>query len=261
MVQFDSLGRPAFLHRTLNKFWAGAEAWPLERLTGPLPARWVEYYLSHDSLGPTVGVPYDYVVPDSALVHWHVNAPLEWAAAAGEEEEDAAAAAGDGKWGERGRKRRVATRWEVGPQEGCPLATFVDYRRAREAGLPLGPAPGLDARCAPLLPTLVGPKRWPQYRDAGFAADPELLHVAASDFDAAASERVADNALIPRQEVGDGTPVAAWAPDYNSSAWPGPPRKGVALETSGVAALRAQYEAFEWLKARVDEFPVIRDGP
>lgn len=39
MVQFDSLGRPAFLHRTLNKFWARAEAWPVERLTGPLPYR------------------------------------------------------------------------------------------------------------------------------------------------------------------------------------------------------------------------------
>jgi hypothetical protein len=41
MVQFDSLGRPAFLHRTLNKFWPGAEAWPIERMTGPLPYRCV----------------------------------------------------------------------------------------------------------------------------------------------------------------------------------------------------------------------------
>jgi hypothetical protein len=28
----------------------------------------VQYYLSQESLGPTVGVPYDYVVPDEALV-------------------------------------------------------------------------------------------------------------------------------------------------------------------------------------------------
>jgi hypothetical protein len=38
--------------------------------------RWVKYYLSQDSQGPTVGVPYNYVAPDTAFVQWHIPAPL-----------------------------------------------------------------------------------------------------------------------------------------------------------------------------------------
>jgi hypothetical protein len=38
--------------------------------------RWVRYYLDHDSLGPTAGVPYDYVVPATALYTWQVNPPM-----------------------------------------------------------------------------------------------------------------------------------------------------------------------------------------
>ncbi len=45
----------------------------------PQPPRWVHYYLAQETLGPTVGVPYDYVVPDSALVHWRVNGALQQA--------------------------------------------------------------------------------------------------------------------------------------------------------------------------------------
>jgi Mannosyltransferase putative len=39
MLQFDRLGRPSFMHRTMNKLQAGGEAWPLGMLTGPLPYR------------------------------------------------------------------------------------------------------------------------------------------------------------------------------------------------------------------------------
>ncbi|KAF6241948.1 mannosyltransferase putative-domain-containing protein [Scenedesmus sp. NREL 46B-D3] len=76
MLQFDAAGQPAFLHRTMNKFSWGGEAWHIGLLTGPLPLRWVKYYLSQDSQGPTVGVPYDYVAPGDAFVQWHVPAPL-----------------------------------------------------------------------------------------------------------------------------------------------------------------------------------------
>lgn len=41
MVQFDALAQPAFLHRTMNKFSWGGQAWQLELLTGPLPLRCV----------------------------------------------------------------------------------------------------------------------------------------------------------------------------------------------------------------------------
>ncbi|GBF90371.1 hypothetical protein Rsub_02477 [Raphidocelis subcapitata] len=239
MVQFDRLASPAFLHRTLNKFWPDADAWPVERLTGPLPYRWVHYYLHQDALGPTHGVPYDYVVPASSLVDWRVNAPLAQARSRGDH-------------------------WEVSPQEEpCPLATFVDYRRAREAGLPLGPSPALDAACARALPALVGAPRWPAYSAAGFDAAPELLHAAAADFEGVPFNGgdAADPEYSPPREVGDGTPVAAWSPDYDPAAAPGPPRRGVALETRVTAALRAQYEAYRWLRGDIGRFPVIKNGP
>lgn len=143
----------------------------------------------------------------------------------------------------------------------CPLTTFLDYRRAREAGLPLGPAPALDAACAALLPALTGAARWRAYREGGFVTDPELLYVSATDFDAVPFKRTSENTYIPKREIGDPTPVAAWAPEYNVSAWPGPPRARVALETASVAVLRAQYEAFQWLEANVARFPLIKKGP
>ena len=59
MIQFDGRGRPAFLHRTLNKFWPGAEAWPLERLTGPLPFRFVFMcvFFLYQTFGPALSKP------------------------------------------------------------------------------------------------------------------------------------------------------------------------------------------------------------
>lgn len=39
MLQFDAAGQPAFLHRTMNKFSWGGEAWHLGLITGPLPLR------------------------------------------------------------------------------------------------------------------------------------------------------------------------------------------------------------------------------
>ena len=146
--------------------------------------------------------------------------------------------------------------------QACPLATYVDYRRAREAGLPLGPAPALDAACGPLLPGLVGPARWPAYAAAGFDEAPELLHAAATDFDGEVFTKFSKDApWIPKKEVPDGTPVPAWAPDYNVTAWPGPRRRGLALECAGAAALRAQYEAFDWVNAHAGRFPLIQRGP
>lgn len=37
-LQHDNRGRPAFFHRTMNK-WHEAEVWPVELVTGPIPAR------------------------------------------------------------------------------------------------------------------------------------------------------------------------------------------------------------------------------
>ena len=38
-LQHDRSASPAFLHRTMNKWNIGEEPWPVELLTGPIPAR------------------------------------------------------------------------------------------------------------------------------------------------------------------------------------------------------------------------------
>jgi hypothetical protein len=107
----------------------------------------------------------------------------------------------------------------------------------------------------------VGPARWAAYKAAGFDADPELLYVASTDFEKVPFQKYSENSWVPEREVGDPSPVAAWAPDYNATAAPGPPRRGVALETAATAVFRAQYEAFAWLLDDVEAFPIIDKGP
>jgi len=92
-------------------------------------------------------------------------------------------------------------------------------------------------------------------------ADPELLYVAATAFDEVPFDKVVESEWAPKREVGDPTPVPAWEPDYDVSARPGPARGGVAVETTVVEVLRAQYEAFGWLREHADVFPIIKKGP
>ena len=39
-LQHDSWGRPAFIHRTINKYTIDAEPWAIELITAPMPSRW-----------------------------------------------------------------------------------------------------------------------------------------------------------------------------------------------------------------------------
>jgi hypothetical protein len=66
-LQHDSQGKPAFIHRTINKWHPESDPWKLELISAPMPIRWAEYYLAHENPGPTRGVPYDYVVPSSSF--------------------------------------------------------------------------------------------------------------------------------------------------------------------------------------------------
>ena len=38
-LQHDSWGRPAFIHRTINKYTIDAEPWAIELITAPMPNR------------------------------------------------------------------------------------------------------------------------------------------------------------------------------------------------------------------------------
>eukprot|EP00798_Chlamydomonas_sp_ICE-L_P019375 gene19375-26023_t len=66
-LQYDSWGGPAFIHRTIDKYSSHKEPKSLELISAPMPHRWSKYFLDHDNVGPTRGVPWDYVVPDSSL--------------------------------------------------------------------------------------------------------------------------------------------------------------------------------------------------
>ncbi|GIL64111.1 hypothetical protein Vafri_18080 [Volvox africanus] len=52
---------------TEGRLQAAEQVWPIQVLTGPLPTGWCEYYLAHDSWGPTKGVLWEHVVPEAAL--------------------------------------------------------------------------------------------------------------------------------------------------------------------------------------------------
>ena len=44
----------------------------------PPLCRWADYYLQHDNMGPTRGVPWDYVVPASAVTELTPMRTAEW---------------------------------------------------------------------------------------------------------------------------------------------------------------------------------------
>eukprot|EP00878_Enallax_costatus_P008903 GHUV01009307.1.p1 GENE.GHUV01009307.1~~GHUV01009307.1.p1 ORF type:complete len:671 (+),score=115.05 GHUV01009307.1:370-2382(+) len=222
MVQFDSAGRPAFLHRTMNKFNWNGEAWPLEMISGPLPARWIHYYLSQDALGPTVGVPYDYVAPATAFVPWKVPMPFNISTVQQE------------------------SKLSVMSEEACPSATFVTYWRLREHAVPIGSCPQLQTRCQPFLNHLLGSSAEP-YAAAGLLHNPELLALGQTDFDQLAYTQSNPNPLVPAAEVPDSNPVLAWEAEYM--------RPAVASDVSRV--LRASYEAFQWVQGQAQQFPIL----
>eukprot|EP00877_Chromochloris_zofingiensis_P004390 jgi/Chrzof1/13952/Cz08g19060.t1 len=66
-IQHDNRGQPTFFHRTLNEFQWGGEPYPTEVVAGPLPLRWIQYYLASDSHGVSKAVGDEHVVPDIAF--------------------------------------------------------------------------------------------------------------------------------------------------------------------------------------------------
>eukprot|EP00879_Flechtneria_rotunda_P004692 GHRR01004956.1.p1 GENE.GHRR01004956.1~~GHRR01004956.1.p1 ORF type:complete len:273 (+),score=72.34 GHRR01004956.1:114-932(+) len=255
MVQFDALGRPAFLHRTMNKFgWFGSkgEAWRIELMTGPLPRRWIQYYLSHESLGPTSGVPYDYVAPAGAFQAWHIPPPAMHLGPA----TAASAASANGGAG-------AAT------SEACPAPTFTTYWRLREYAVPVGASSQLDAACAPLLNRLLGHAA-EAYATANVLNHPEALFTGLSmdqlDHVQMRSSDV-NNPLIGTEEVPDSSPVVAWglgfavagsgsglAGEYAISA------TGAGIVTAISKVLDSSHAAHDWLKQHAVGFPVLGTG-
>jgi len=102
----------------------------------------------------------------------------------------------------------------------------------------------------PLLHAMLGPAASAAYHAAGFDVAPELVMAHAADWDATVYKTQATE-YAPAVEVGDGTPVAAWRPEYFHPSF----------ETQVTRVLRASHAAFDWLTAHVSEFPIIQHGP
>lgn len=137
-LQYDDTGRPVFFHRTMNKFSPDEEPWPAELVTGPLTSRWLEFYLAHDSKGPTKGVWWEHVAPASAFAiipqpnsTQHIQ-----------------------QFGNIGPSSSIysssATSSSSGVH-GCPIQLFLFYQAAQQAGLPVDHKPDLQCLCSPLM--------------------------------------------------------------------------------------------------------------
>jgi hypothetical protein len=207
----DLLNDPHHLPDHLRRRYSPYHPWPVQLATGPLPRRWVRYYLAQDPLGPTRGVPWDYVVPAWAVREWLPFPPAGSTARVLE----AKAGGGSGgalrdQWQETGEgllplpppaaastNTKKSKRSSTTTTLTCPVATFVAYRRARELGLPVGKNATLDDQCSWVLRASWGGERWRAFSALGLDARPELMWPAARDLDAAAWSRPA-----PRMAAG-----------------------------------------------------------
>ncbi|MEW5300008.1 MAG: hypothetical protein WDW36_002972 [Sanguina aurantia] len=212
-LQHDSWGRPAFLHRTINKYRLDETPSALQLISAPMPRKWVEYFLAHENQGPTRGVPWDYVVPDSAFQRLSIN-PAVHRAHEGKDHPDEKASLLSGP---------------------CPAATFLDYWQMRESSLPIDRDLELEQTCLPFLGRMLGEAGLSEYQEKGWIENPQLQFL-----NAECLEGVAHAAPSPIPAMGMGDLLK-------------PP-----VEGPFVVAVRAAYEALDWLHAHAQEFPIVR---
>ncbi|GAX81590.1 hypothetical protein CEUSTIGMA_g9018.t1 [Chlamydomonas eustigma] len=77
-LQHDSWGRPAFLHRIINKYSLASEPWPIHVITAPMTVRWASYFLNPQNSGPTRGLHSHFVVPASSFTLLSHTNTLPW---------------------------------------------------------------------------------------------------------------------------------------------------------------------------------------
>ncbi|GAX76846.1 hypothetical protein CEUSTIGMA_g4292.t1 [Chlamydomonas eustigma] len=275
-LQHDSWGRPAFLHRTINKYIIDAEPWAIEMVTAPIPYRWTRYYLDADCEGPTVGVPWDYVIPASAVTlmnpvntpHWvHVsgNDLVRDASLLGEHTgidsdsinkrvrrnigEDSAVTGGSsaqGNGSSAGDGGALSTSVEGSNtwSDGCPVNTFLSIWSMRESGLPIDMISNMLDVCMPVLQSLLGAQEFEQYRLKGWLETPALRYM----------NRRHMTALPASWQQSDvSTPIPAWLPDLSPNS---------TFQSSFTAAVSAAYDAHTWLsKNAYSLFPLLLYKP
>ncbi|WIA36793.1 hypothetical protein OEZ86_008048 [Tetradesmus obliquus] len=199
-LQHDNYARPAFFHRTMNKMQLGEQPWPAELLTGPLPQRWLRYYLAHNSQGPTKGVWWEHVAPPAAFQQLHID-PLPLItvpSAAGSSWQQVQAhtrlpvqaelarrhTAGSGHGGSSSSSSSSS-----GKEQQCPLVLLSQYMQAVQLGLPIDRQPNLECNCRQVLDAIIstvhehnmGELHWAAADAAGLASSSRYWNASVAD--------------------------------------------------------------------------------
>lgn len=103
-----------------------------------LACRWLEFYLAHDSKGPTKGVWWEHVAPASAFaVLLKPNSTQHTQQV--------------GNIGPRSKLHSNSEPSSSSGDHGCPIELFTFYHAAQQAGLPVDDQPDLQCLCSPLM--------------------------------------------------------------------------------------------------------------
>lgn len=117
----------------------------------------------------------------------------------------------------------------------CPAVTFLDYWQMRESSLPIDRNLELEQTCLPFLGRMLGEAGLSEYQEKGWIENPQLQFL-----NAECLESVGHAAPNPIPAMGMGNLLK-------------PP-----VEGPFVVAVRAAYEALDWLHAHADEFPIVK---
>eukprot|EP00798_Chlamydomonas_sp_ICE-L_P006700 gene6700-3369_t len=246
-LQYDSWGGPAFIHRTIDKYRPRGEPKPLELISAPMPHRWSKYFLDHNNVGPTRGVPWDYVVPDSSFSKLTPDAlsrlPV-WvrknANRHGPDIQDKLFLTGScGKPGEPCTiAAATATIINKIGYSSCPdEERFLALWSMKESSLPIDLAPELREACLPVLREALGEELYTEYKKKGWLQQPTLRHLHA------------DYMFYNMPPFSASQALPAWTPHFGDPTFDGP----------FAQVVRAAYAAAAWMRSSNATFPIL-DG-
>lgn len=247
----------------------------------------MQYYIDHNSWGPTKGLPWDYVAPDEAFVI-HSLAPRNdtsgSAAAPPASAQTAGAMRSGGGFASRAPGAATGAYTVLQPPGAvfseqavrpvltggatvggnCPEAVFREYRSLRESGLPVGTILELEAACRGLLEAwvlqTVGPGLYHRYLDSGILDHPEVRYLFEQSEYINSAPKWGDGTWETLKAL-NGRPVPALlldaGLDYASS---GSGARGAVWDSETVDFARAAYLVYDWVIANAGRFPVVFAG-
>lgn len=137
-------------------------------------------------MGPTRGVPWDYVAPHTGFYYLGANTPVLHARASS-----------DRTW--------------VQDRDHCPYAHFFDYWTMLEHALPIDRDAELETRCTGVLNAAFGSSLYDAYMKNGYLQHPQLLWLQPEYTESIAYINSQGKYMGVWQP--ESTPLAAWVPD------------------------------------------------